>query len=125
MNRHHIDESVWLAEDEGGEVRLLENNGETVRALSLPSHALQLAQEVMRLKSVLEFAGELERLGGARGLETDLGTAWRLRGQSGYRVDLDGEDEPAIVLTASDAARLAYGLPGSLQDKVNETLETS
>ena len=122
MKRHHIDESLWLAEDEHGEIRLLENDGESVHALSLVPHARLLAQEVMRLRAVLDFAGALERLGGAAGLETDLGTVWRLRGQAGYRVDLDADDESANVLTASDAARLAHGLPCFLAGRVVETL---
>lgn len=92
--------------------------------ISAPSVAGLAIDEVFRLRTVLNFAAGLERLGGGSGLETDLGTVWRHRGQSGYRVDLDGEDETVDVLTASDAARLAHGLPSSLTDKVQETLET-
>ena len=123
--RHYLTNSVWLATgDDDSTVRLLEHNGKAIQALPLPDHALQLAQEVLRLAEVLEFAVKLEALNGGGGLETDLGTVWRNRTSSGYRIDLDAEEDSVHVLYAADAARLAFGLRAPLQDKVNETLET-
>ena len=87
-----------------------------------PSAAGLAIDEIFRLRSVIHFAAKLDRLGGGSGLETDLGTVWRTRGAAGYRVELDTL-EPEHVLTATDASLLAHGLPGSLQDKVTETLE--
>ncbi len=125
MKRHHIDESLWLAEDDDGEIRLLENTGDSIRALSLPEYALQLAQEVMRLRAVIDLAGELERLGPGRGTDVNGATIWRNRGRYGYEISPNRETrEGSPVGTASDAARLVHGVRTSLRSKLETSLET-
>ena len=92
-----------------------------------------LARECVRLARVVHLSGELERLGIGEVFEPEatgrdtvvirLAIGYGPGPNGGYGLHIDGEQQPDLE-TASDAAREAYGLPTSIYDRVEETLQT-
>ncbi len=84
-----------------------------------------LVRKTVQLVRIIHLTGELERLpvGGTYEPESTGRDTFIIRlPDGGYGIHIDGVQEDDIE-TASDTARCAHGLPGSLYDKVTDTLE--
>lgn len=123
--RTNIDKSLYLTSSDGEDVTLQEHTGDAIEGRSLPDHALLIAQHALRLEAVLRLAGELERLKTGEAYDSETPDVFIIRSSAGYFGTIDDERIDGDITTAADAARVAYGLPGSMAGRVAETLEVT